>query len=465
MARKTKTIYSGETLHAAQMEVFTDGHRFRVVNMGRKVGKSSLCRAEILDSIGKGEWVAYACPTFGMLSEMWRSVKNTLEPIKKDSSETEHRFETINGGVLRMFSMDNPDGMRPFEFDKVILDEARYIPNLLEVFNSVVLPTLFKRHGRALIASTPAGFDGFFDLFQLGQDALNTEWMSWKRPTWDNPHLPESEINDLRRTMPANIFAQEVEAEFISDAGAVFRNLTEAQTAYWQNKPVHGHTYVIGVDLAKTSDFSVFTVFDVTIQAVAHIDRANHVNYDLQLTRLVTLYDWFHATGAVIEENTNLSFMEQLMKTHMRIIPFTTGGGTKAFIIEALAAAFDNALIDILNEEYDLSIEGTRLTPEQRQSIAVFLNELRGFAMERLPGGQMKYGAQGHRHDDCVMSFALAYYGATQGVPLWMPELIEIPVWGGSENLFPELEPELALPLYVPDELVPWPTAAWTYQS
>ena len=125
-----------------------------------------------------------------------------------------------------------------------------------------------------------------------------------------------------------------------------------------------------------------------------------------------------------------------LRKTSMPIIPFFTGPSTKPLLIESLAGAFDNFALTIIPD--------TEL-----------ISELHAFGMERLPSGMFRYMASGGGHDDRVMALALAYHGATYGVPTWGAELVEIEPRRDDQ-------PKVIDASY---ELVPWPTPEWTYQN
>lgn len=438
-------IYLPFDLHDGQLECFLSPARFRVLDCGRKFGKTTSALAEIARAVGSSQRVAYMAPTYSMLMEMWRSTKVLLGPIIVDKSEQEHRIETVNGSVLKFWSLDNPDGPRSDEYDLIIVDEAALI-DLLEVWEAVLWPTLMKRHGRALFMSTPRGFDGFYELWKRGQPlaagglSREKDWASWQKPTWVNPHINPSEVEEMRRTYSAQRFSEEIEAKFLSGAGAVFRYLDQATVAALQANPILGHAYVVGADLAKSDDFSVFVVIDVTLMAVVWIDRSNHIDYSLQRERFVALCNRYRVVAAVVEQNTNLAFMETLVDTGLPIIPFTTGAQTKPALIEALAGAFDNHRLTIPND-------------------ADLLDELRAFRMERLPSGQMRYGGPRMGHDDIVMALALSYHAATYGASPWKAEVVEI----GSANEpetdwmgFPQVDKSLGV-----DQLVQWPVPSW----
>src|SRR5690348_60594 len=151
---KTVNIHLGIYLHPGQLEVYNSPARFRVLNCGRRWGKSAELRAEIFRGVTLGLRIAYMCPTNKMLSDMWRTIKFALEPITLEKNEQEHRIETTNGAVIDFWSLDNPDGPRGREYDLVLIDEAAVIPSG-DVWQEVIRPTLMSTHGRAMFASTP----------------------------------------------------------------------------------------------------------------------------------------------------------------------------------------------------------------------------------------------------------------------------------------------------------------------
>jgi hypothetical protein len=419
MAKTETKIWLGLDPHPGQQTVLNAPERFRVLDCGRRWGKTVVLRAEMLRGVQKGLRIAYCCPTEKMLKAMWRWAKQTLAPITLDKSEQEHRLELQGGASIDFWSLNNPDGPRGQEYDLLLFDEAAVIPTG-DVWFEVLWPTLGFTQGKALFASTPKGYNWFWKLFELGDGPhRDPDWYSWKLPTTSNPFFPKAELENIRRHTPASIFSQEYEAEFISDASSVFRHIDDAAVAIEQKEAIPGHVYVFGVDLAKQDDFSVFLVFDVTTMSVAYIDVGRHVDYSLQKKRLVALAQKFRPVTIMIERNTNLSFVdEQLRDTNLPIRPFDTTGahggqvGSKGMIIENLAAAFDN------NDVFHKSI---CILPDD-----TLLRQLKAYAAERLPSGQFRYAGPKDTHDDYVMALALAYHAATYDTPLWGPELVQM---------------------------------------
>ena len=121
------------------------------------------------------------------------------------------------------------------------------------------------------------------------------------------------------------------------------------------------------------------------------MDRSNKVDYVVQRGRLQALYDRWHPIKIIAEQNSiGQPIIEQLQRDGLPVQPFTTTNASKAAIIEGLALAFEQSNIQILDD-------------------AVLLGELAAFAAEQLPGGALRYSAPGGRHDDTVISLALAW--------------------------------------------------------
>src|ERR1019366_2461532 len=117
----------------------------------------------------------------------------------------------------------------------------------------------------------------------------------------------------------------------------------------------------------------------------------NRVDYVVQRGRLQALCDRWRPSQIVAELNSiGQPICEELQRAGLPIKGFTTTNASKAEIIEALALAFEQGSIGILNDP-------------------VLLGELQAFAAEQLPGGMLRYAAPGGGHDDTVMSLAIAW--------------------------------------------------------
>jgi hypothetical protein len=309
----------------------------------------------------------------------------------------QHRLELLTGGVVDMWSLDTPDVARGRKYARVVVDEAAMIKHLGEAWQAILRPTLADLRGDMWALSTPKGRNTFWQMWAWGQDPGQPEWRSWQMPTAANPYIAASEIEAMRRDMPERTFAQEVLATFLEDAGGVFRNVQAAASAAGQAGPIAGHQYVVGVDWAKSHDFTVFATLDLTLNEMASLERFNQIDYEIQVGRLQALVDRFRPQALVVERNSiGEPLIERLSRMGMPVQPFLTTNSTKAAVIEGLALALERQELAILDDG---------------QLVA----ELQAYEQERLPSGLWRFGAPEGMHDDCVMALALAWYGAGRG--------------------------------------------------
>lgn len=377
-------------LHNGQAEAKRSIARFNVICCGRRWGKTVLGIDRLIEPALYGYPVGWFSPTYKMLSDVWREMRNTLEPVTINASTQEKRLELITKGVIDMWSLDNPDSARGRKYKRIVIDEAAIVPKLSEAWQNVIRPTLTDYQGDAWFLSTPKGHNYFKLLFDYGRDSAYTDWTSWQMPTSSNPFIDTSEIEAARRELPERVFLQEYLAQFIED-GSIFRRIPESAIATEQSGPIPGHSYVMGVDWGKHEDFTVFTIIDATLNEVAAIDRSNQVDYSLQVGRLQVLYDTFRPDLIVVEQNAmGEPIIEQLYSLDLPIQPFTTTQASKTNIIEGLALAFERGLLKILPDD-------------------TLISELQAYEVTRLPGGGFRYSAPSGYHDDMVMSLALAW--------------------------------------------------------
>jgi hypothetical protein len=111
----------------------------------------------------------------------------------------------------------------------------------------------------------------------------------------------------------------------------------------------------------------------------------------MQCERLKALAEQWQPVQIIAEQNSiGQPVIEQLTREGLAIQPFTTTNASKAQAIETLALAFERSDIRILNDP-------------------VLVSELTAYQAERLPSGQLRYGAPGGQHDDTVMALAMAW--------------------------------------------------------
>jgi len=388
--------------HEAQQQILDEAKRFNVEVCGRRFGKTQLDIFEALPVVLEGNPVGVMFPTYKMLSEVWREFVNVFAPLKRNKNEQEHRLELVTGGVIEMWSAEAADAVRGRKYQRFIFDEIAMVPNLLEIWNAIIRPTLVDLKGDAYFKSTPKGRNGFWQLFQLGQDDNNPEWKSWQFPTSANPTIPASEIEAMQATMPEIIFRQEILADFIDDNAGVFRRVQEAAVLQ-PSEPQAGRQYVAGVDVASSVDFTVVIVLDAESKEMVYMDRFNRVDYPVLIDRLEGTYHRYGLTSMVVEANSiGRPVIDELVTRGLNIVPFTTTSATKQTVIQNLQNAFENGLIRVLDDP-------------------VLIGELLSFESKRNASGSFSYSAPPGLHDDIVMALAFAWNAVSNGgIILWM---------------------------------------------
>ncbi|MGH9593344.1 MAG: terminase large subunit domain-containing protein, partial [Bryobacteraceae bacterium] len=377
--------------HPGQQQIIAEAKRFNVVCCGRRFGKTQLGVDRLVLPALHGAPCGWFSPTYKYLAEAWRDVSRLLAPVTQKVNQQEHRIELIQGGVVDMWSLDSPDPARGRKYKIAIVDEAALVKDLKEAWQSAIRPTLSDLRGDAWFLSTPRGMGYFKFLFDSGQDPTRKSWASWQMPTEANPFIDPEEIEAARLDITEAAFNQEYLAQFVNWEGAVFRKVLEAATAARLVAPEKGHEYIIGCDWGKSADYTVFAVLDTTTNAMVEMVRTNQVDYTVQRGRLRALNERWKPLKIIAESNSiGVPIIEELIREGLPVHPFQTTNASKTQAIEALALAFEQESIRILNDP-------------------VLLGELQAYVAERLPSGLMRYQAPPGAHDDTVMALAMAW--------------------------------------------------------
>ena len=359
--------------------------------MGRRWGKSFMASVYALTCADMGGHVAWIAPTYKNSRPLWRSAEKQVAPVSHRLTVRRSEREIVfpSGGSLSVYSADNPDSIRGMAFDVVIIDEASRVSE--ETWTEAIQPTLADRGGTAILISTPHGRNWFYREFLRGQ-RHDANIASFQSPTSENPNPQIKEAFErARESVSDKTFRQEWLAEFVDDAGGVFRNVREAIRSKVLDKPEENRTYVAGLDWALSGDYTVLTIIDQSTRSVVFIDRFTGIDYSLQRKRIAAACERFGVYVIVAESNAMGKPNNDVMRSeNIRVRDFYTNNASKSAIIEDLAAAFDHRQVSICDDKQ-------------------LIDELEAYEGQRLPSGQMRYEAPQGVHDDMVMSLALAW--------------------------------------------------------
>lgn len=381
--------------HPRQAEILASPARFRVLACGRRFGKTTYGLHRLVPPLLLGQPVAWFAPSYKYLSEVWRDFHRALKPVVARSNATEKRIELITGGSIEFWSLTDEDAGRSRKYARVVIDEAAKVRKLEEAWNAAIRPTLTDLKGDADFLSTPKGRDFFWRAWTWGQDPHEPDWASWQLPTVANPFIDPAEIEDARRKTPERLYRQEYLAEFLENAGGVFRRIGEAiDRGRNENRLMTqaGLQYSMGVDLARVEDFTVITVLDHEGRQ-CFFERFNQISWERQIASIKAATHNFNPVIYADSTGVGDPIFERLINADLAAYPYHLTNASKQRLIDHLAIDLEHGKLRLMD------------VPEQEA-------ELAAYAYELTPSRNVRMGAPEGMHDDCVIALALAAWGA-----------------------------------------------------
>jgi predicted phage terminase large subunit-like protein len=214
-------------LTPAQLTIQRSTARYRVCSCGRRFGKGILGIGESFRRALTGKKCRWLSPSYSSDSYQagWNVSVAMANQIPGATIHLQRRqidFSALGGAWLQFRTAEEPDALRGEGIDFVVFDEAAHVPSLQTTWEQCVRPSLMDRAGDAWFISTPKGFNYFATLYNRGRDG-EANWASFHYSTLDNPTIKPAEIEELRKDMPALVARQEIDAEFVQLAGALFK--------------------------------------------------------------------------------------------------------------------------------------------------------------------------------------------------------------------------------------------------
>ena len=329
-----------------QAEVAVSDARFRVVDAGRRTGKTrlavGLATAAAVEG-GRGWWVA---PTSPLAAVGWRGLRGMARKVPGATVRLgDRKIEFPSGGWVQVRTAAEPGGLISEGLDFVIYDECARGSE--ESWTQELRPALSDRKGWALFISTPLGrANWFYGLFQRGQSGA-ADWRSWHFPTASNPHIDPDEIAAACELLPADVFDQEYMAEF-NDAGSSpfeaddIRAMAEGWAGL--SDPRDGRAYLTAWDIGRRKDPTVGITVDYTdvpYQVVA-FERFERMPYPAQQEAIADRHADYPGRTVVESNGPGDPVIENLTVV---VEPFQTGTRSKVNAIQALRAMLEKRTI------------------------------------------------------------------------------------------------------------------------
>ena len=253
-----------QSLTQAQSEILSDTHRFRVVNIGRRGGKTTLAIEEMKAcAFSRPCRIAYIAPTYQQARDIaWEALKREVQGIAKivNESRLEIRVWTQDKeeSIIMLRGWESVETLRGQAFDFVVIDEVAMMRGFWSSWQEVIRPTLTDTKGQVLFISTPKGFNHFYDLFNL--ENKDPDFKSFHFTTYDNPNVPKEEIDKAKQEVTEDRFAQEYLADFRKTEGLIYKEFNRETHLFDDTADITTYRTIAGVDFGFTHPCAVLTI-------------------------------------------------------------------------------------------------------------------------------------------------------------------------------------------------------------
>lgn len=300
-------------------------------------------------------------PTFNNAKVIFNEVLKNIQKLKipiKNINRGSFRFELENGARFSANSAANIESALGTYNSLLIVDEAQSVPNLMEIMNQMLVPTLLDYgvrptgilYGKQVYLGTPRGIDNqLYDLF-IKQDEF-PNWKSFNAPSTSNPILPASYFEQMKQELGEMLYRQEILAEFFGTDDNVLWAFNKEINLYDDGDFIFNHHMAIvsGLDIGlRDSTAQLWSYRDA--QGNYYIDKAYQKNMTSTAQHITnyreiegemlsepemrygdpaaaqTLFDYNQDYGYLVHSGNN-SFMESLAYINQLLTP--TGANQK----------------------------------------------------------------------------------------------------------------------------------------
>ena len=250
-----------------QAEAIKNKSRYKVLNFGRRAGKTTLLAQEALGTsltINNAKTTYYA-QTFGDARDIaWDIFLGAFQGavIKKNETLLELTLKNLKGGTSKVNlkgweSVVTAEKGRGTENDLILIDEVAFLRGFTHYWESVLDPTLLTTKGRAVFSSTPNGFNDFYELSNQAQ--RREDWFYLHATAYDNPFNDKAWLDKKREELPEDVFSQEYLADFRKKSGLVIPEFSREKHLY-EELPVGDYEKLAGVDFGYVHPCAVMEI-------------------------------------------------------------------------------------------------------------------------------------------------------------------------------------------------------------
>ena len=381
-----------------QVDFMAAPQRFKIAVWHRRCGKTKTVLNDQVRKALKTKGVYYyVMPTYKLVKQViWDTLVEEHIPeaviLRKNNSDLTIYYK--NGSIHRFVGADDPDKHRGNNACDVVFDE--FSEQEEQIWTAIFQPVLRENGGSASFIYTPKGKNHSWKLLQTAKEHPD-EWYWSVKSVHETDSFTESELAKVRAQTPLALYQQEYECAFLDGASALFRNIRECTYDSRMTLPIDSF-FQLGIDLAKYQDWTVITPFNLNTFVVYPQDRFNQVDWATQEGRIEAAARRY-GNAKIQIDSTGIGdpVVESLQHKGLNItddgaVKFTEK--TRGDLLRNLAIMLENKKIKIPNDEG-------------------LISELEGFRFELTPLGKVQMKST-TKHDDRVMSLALAIFGVKE---------------------------------------------------
>lgn len=299
--------------HPKQAEFLADPHRYKVLNWGRRSGKSvGVWNKVLLEGMLRQGLYYIIAPTYKQAKSIyWRDICKRYkddEFMEFNEQELSITFKHLSGIIMpttagdmvinhdtslpptriELKGADNPDSLRGTGLCGAVLDEYAFMPEGKYVYDTILRPALADKNGWCIFISTPNGiYNHFYDIVQTALSDPDRYFYS-HATAQDNPYFDDEEFDEARKEYEKegklDQFNQEWMAEFTNPTQLVYGMFDrDVHTFSTMDEMPVGGSHCLTVDFGMTDptaalfvliDYSgTWWVYDEVYQSDLNLDQ------------------------------------------------------------------------------------------------------------------------------------------------------------------------------------------------
>jgi hypothetical protein len=276
-------------LHPHQQAVARSPARYKISRGGRRSGKTVLkTETMVFKAVSKlvrlarefpDRTVIFIAPTQKQARTIiWEALKKRLHGLgKANESRLEMRIPTEAGGdaTIMVGGWENRENYRGMSnVIHIEFDETDTMRDFFIGWEEIFKPMLMETGGGAGFGGTPKKENP--NLRRLEKEAVGkSDWSCHHFTSWDNPDFSREELEKAREEMDNETYKQEIMAEYVDNAGALFK-YTSLVDMFSNSITKSAEKYLI-VDIADDgSDKTVFSFWQgLELYRIEQFSRLN----------------------------------------------------------------------------------------------------------------------------------------------------------------------------------------------